>query len=188
MNNIVIAAVGMCGTGKSVVTKYIEETYHFKSIYFGGFILEEVTRRGLEIDSTNEKTVREDLREKDGLDAVAKLAVDRINTFLAEGSNVIIDGLYSFSEYVFLEEKLTKPLVLIAIHSTKQLRYQRLGIREIRPLTPQQVDERDYMEIKNIEKAGPIAIADFHIINDGNFKDLHKHIDTVLDEIINKNK
>lgn len=188
MDNIVIAAVGMCGTGKSVLTQYIEKNYKFKSIYFGGFILEEVKRRGLEINSANEKTVREDLREKDGLDAVAKLAVNRINAFLADGENVIIDGLYSFSEYVFLKEKLTKPLVLIAIHSTKRLRYQRLGIREIRPLTPQQVDERDYMEIKNIEKAGPIAIADFHIINDGNFQDLYKHIDTVFNEIVKKIK
>jgi dephospho-CoA kinase len=184
MDNIVIAAVGMCGTGKSVVTQYIEKNYKFKSIYFGGFILEEVKRRGLEINSTNEKTVREDLRKKNGLDAVAKLAVDRINAYLADGENVIIDGLYSFSEYVFLKEKLKNPIVLIAVHSTKQLRYERLGIREIRPLTPQQVDERDLVEIKNIEKAGPIAIADFHIINDGNFRDLYQYIDSILNEII----
>lgn len=183
-DNIVIAAVGMCGTGKSVVTQYIEKNYDFKLIYFGGFILEEVKRRGLEINSTNEKTVREDLREKNGLDAVAKLAVDRINTYLADGENVIIDGLYSFSEYVFLKEKLEKPPVLIAVHSPKQLRYERLGLREIRPLTPQQVDERDFLEIKNIEKAGPIAIADFHIINDGNFQDLYQNIDSIFNEII----
>ncbi len=186
MNNIVIAAVGMCGTGKSIVTNHIEKKYKFKSIYFGGFILEEVKQRNLEINSTNEKMVREDIRKKNGLDAVAKLAANRIDHYLNTNSNVIIDGLYSFSEYILLKEKLGKQLSLIAIHSAKQHRYQRLGVREIRPLTPEQIDERDYVEIKNIEKAGPIAIADFHIINNGDLQDLYQNIDAVLNELIKK--
>lgn len=186
MENIVIAAVGMCGTGKSVATNHIEKKYNFKSIYFGGFILEEVKRRNLEINSTNEKMVREDMRKKNGLDAVAKMAADRIDAYLNAGSNVIIDGLYSFSEYVFLKERLGERLFLIAVHAAKQHRYQRLGVREVRPLTPEQVDERDYVEIKNIEKAGPIAIADFHIINNGDFPDFYQNIDAVLYELIQK--
>jgi len=186
MDNIVVATVGMCGTGKSVATNYIEETFKFKSIYFGGFILEEVKRRGLEINSANEKFVREDMREKNGLDAVARLAADRIDTYVHAGENVIIDGLYSFSEYLFLKEKLGNRLSLLAVHSAKQLRYRRLGAREVRPLTPGQVDERDYVEIKNIEKAGPIAIADFHIINNGGFLDLYRDIDAVLKKLVKK--
>lgn len=184
MDNIVVATVGMCGTGKSVATNYIEENFDFKSIYFGGFVLEEVKRRGLEINSTNERMVRENMRTQNGPDAMAKLAVDRIETYLNAGSNVIIDGLYSFSEYLYLREKLGKRLSMIAIHSDKQLRYRRLGVREVRPLTPEQVDERDYVEIKNIEKAGPIAIADYHIINNGDFRDLYKNIDTILKKSI----
>jgi dephospho-CoA kinase len=178
--NYVIATVGLCGTGKSVATRYIEEKFQFKSIYFGGFVLEEVKKRNLEINSTNEKMVREDLRKQEGLDVMAKKALGTIETYLAEGTNVIIDGLYSFSEYTYLKEKFPTQLFIIAIHSPRKVRYRRLGKRNIRPLTPQQVDERDYAEIKNIEKAGPIAIADYHIINNKSVQDLQRNIEKIM--------
>ena len=166
MVNLITAIVGLCGTGKSAAAKYIEETYGFKPIYFGGFVLEELKQRNLEINSANEKLVREDLRRRYGLDVIAKRAFKPIKSDLAAGFAVIIDGLYSFSEYLFLKDQFGQQLVLLAIHSPKKLRYHRLGLREVRPLTPAEVDERDFLEIKNIEKAGPIAAADYHIIND----------------------
>ncbi len=183
MDNIIIAIVGMCGTGKSAAAKYIEETFAFKPIYFGGYILEEIKRRHLEINSTNEKIVREDLRNKYGLDVVAKMSINNINSYLTAGFNVIIDGLYSFSEYLYLKEKFRKQLVILSIHSTKTVRYQRLGKRKVRPLTPGQVDERDFSEIKNIEKAGPIAIADYHIMNDCDLQTLYERIKDIFKEL-----
>lgn len=184
MNNIIVAIVGMCGTGKSEAAKYIEETYKFKSVYFGGYVLKEVKKRNLEINADNEKIVREDLRSQYGLDVIARRAVNDINSFLQAGSNVIIDGLYSFSEYLFLKEKFGKQLFVLSIQSTRKIRYQRLGARETRSLTPGQVDERDFSEIKNIEKAGPIAVADYHIINDDDLQRLYEHIDGIFQEIL----
>jgi dephospho-CoA kinase len=184
MANVITAIVGLCGTGKSAATQYIQETYGFTPIYFGGFVLDELKQRNLEINSGNEKQVREELRREYGLDVIAKRALNRIESALATGSNVIIDGLYSFSEYLFLKEKFHRQLVLLAIHSPKKLRYHRLGIREVRPLTPAEVDERDLLEIKNIEKAGPIAVADYHIINDQEMDELYAHIDALVSEIL----
>jgi dephospho-CoA kinase len=180
-DNIITALVGMCGTGKSVAAGYIEKEYGFRAVYFGGFVLEEVKHRNLEIDSGNEKMVREDLRSQHGPAVMAKLAEKKIGHYLSQGSNVICDGLYSFSEYTYLKEKYGKQLVVIAVHSEKKLRYQRLGIREVRPLTPQEVDKRDYTEIKNIEKAGPIAIADYHLLNNGTVEELETQIKTIFD-------
>ena len=186
MSAIITAIVGLCGTGKSAAAKYIEETFKFKPIYFGGFVLEELKKRNLEINSANEKHVREDLRKKYGLDVIAKRASDTIHSYVTAGSNVIIDGLYSFSEYLYLKDKFGKQLVLLSVHSHKTLRYQRLGQREVRPLTPREVDQRDFSEIKNIEKAGPIAVADYHIINNSDIQNLYKDIDKIMNEIIDK--
>jgi dephospho-CoA kinase len=185
MRAIITAIVGLCGTGKSAAAKYIEETFKFKPIYFGGYVLDELKKRNLEINSANEKHVREDLRKKYGLDVIAKRAADTIHSNVTAGANVIIDGLYSFSEYLYLKDKFGNQLVLLSLHSRKTLRYQRLGQREVRPLTPGEVDQRDLSEIKNIEKAGPIAAADYHIINDGDIQDLYKNIDSIMKEIRN---
>ncbi len=184
MANIIIAIVGMCGTGKSEAAKYIRDTFRFIPIYFGGYVLEEVKNRNLDINSSNEKLVREDLRRLFGPAVMAIKAFDSINSYVSGGSDVIIDGLYSFSEYVYLKEKFGQQLVLVAIHSPKKLRYRRLGTRETRPLSPREVDERDFLEIKNIEKAGPIAIADYHIINDGDFQNMYRQIDTIFSQIL----
>jgi dephospho-CoA kinase len=184
MSTIITAIVGLCGTGKSAAAKYIEETFKFIPIYFGGYVLEELKKRNLEINSAHEKHVREDLRKKYGFDVIAKRAANTINSYVTAGFNVIIDGLYSFSEYLYLKDKFGKQLVLLSVHSRKTLRYQRLGQRKFRPLTPLEVDQRDFSEIKNIEKAGPIAVADYHIINDGDIQDLYRDIDSIMKGIL----
>lgn len=184
MKNQIIAIVGLCGTGKSVAAKYLQDKFKLDTIYFGGFVLDEVKKRGLEINSTNEKIVREDLRQKHGPDVMAKLAIEKIKQYISEGKSVIIDGLYSFSEYTYLKEIFGDQLRLIAIHSAKINRYKRLGKRKIRPLSPQQVDERDFTEIKNIEKAGPIAVADYHVINDKGVQDLYHYLHYIFQKKI----
>ncbi|MEO7904607.1 MAG: dephospho-CoA kinase, partial [Candidatus Saccharimonadales bacterium] len=72
----------------------------------------------------------------------------------------------------------------IAIVAPKRLRHRRLTQRPIRPLTQNEANQRDWAEIENLEKGGPIAIADSYIINDGNIEKLHSAIDTEL-ELIN---
>jgi hypothetical protein len=38
---------------------------------------------------------------------------------------------------------------------------------------------RDYSEIENIEKGGPIAMADYLVVNEGSLKDLHKKLNLI---------
>lgn len=183
MDPFIIAIVGMCGSGKSVAAGYIDSQKEFKSIYYGGYVLEEVKNRNLEINSVNEKFVREDLRKLHGPDVMAKKSIKDIDAYLGDGFNTVIDGLYSFSEYLYLKKIYEKKLNILAIHTAKNIRYERLGGRKVRPLTPKQVDDRDFFEIQNIEKAGPIAIADYHIVNDGSIEDLNSNLDNILNQL-----
>lgn len=178
--NKVIAIVGLSGTGKSVATDYLKNKYQLTSIYFGGYVLEEVKKRGLEVNSSNERIVREDLRAENGMDAIAKLAIDEINDLLQKDKHIIIDGLYSFTEYIFLKNILHNQLVLIATHSEKAIRYERLANRPIRPLTKEEVEKRDFLEIAMIEKGGPIAIADYHILNNKDEEYLYNTLDDII--------
>jgi dephospho-CoA kinase len=180
MSSKIIAIVGLAGTGKSLAAEYIKKKYSLKSIYFGGYILKEVKKRKLEVNSNNERIVREDLRVMHGMDVIARMAYKEIDNNRQQGKNIIIDGLYSFAEYIFLKEALRDNLVLIAVHSNKEIRYQRLKKRPVRPLNKDEVDRRDYLEITMIEKGGPIAIADYHLLNNGQADTLYEGIDKVL--------
>ena len=51
--------------------------------------------------------------------------------------------------------------------------------RSERPMQPREVDKRDWSEIENLEKGGPIAIADYFVINDGTLEELHQKLNDV---------
>jgi dephospho-CoA kinase len=44
----------------------------------------------------------------------------------------------------------------------------------VRPLTAEQARARDFAEIENVNKGGPIAMADFTIRNDGTLAELEQ--------------
>jgi dephospho-CoA kinase len=178
-HDTILAIVGLAGTGKSLLTEYLTEKYDLERIYFGGYVLGEVERRGLKLTTLNEKEVRENLRVQHGMAAIAVLALPDIHAALDKGLHVIIDGIYSFSEYVLLRKEFGERLKLVAVHCPRALRYERLGERDRRPLTPAEVDQRDYFEIMNLEKGGPIAIADYHLINDTDIETVYEAIDSI---------
>jgi dephospho-CoA kinase len=178
--NKIIAITGMTGSGKSEVVKFLE--HNFFKIYFGQTTLDEVKKRGWELTPGNEKKTREAIRRKYGMAAYAKLNFKKIKFALSRQS-VVIDGLYSWSEYKVLREKFKDDLIILAVVAPRRLRYQRLITRLVRPLTLKEAEARDIVEIENIEKAGPIAIADYTVINDGTLEELNIKIDNILKTI-----
>ena len=175
----IIATVGLCGSGKSVAGERLEQ-FGFAKVYFGGLTIDEVKRRNLEVNEKNERAVREELRRTHGMGAFALLSLPKVEALLAEGKRVLIDGLYSFSEFKILKEKYGDDLLVIAVFTSRKLRYERLRIREVRPLTFDEAVSRDYSEIENIEKGGPIAMADHTILNDGTKQELIDRLDRIL--------
>lgn len=176
-NRRIVALVGMCGAGKSVISDYFREL-GWNYVYFGGATMDELKRRGLEVNEANEKMVREELRRVHGMGAFAKLKLPEIEAGLAVG-NVIADGLYSWTEYRVLKEKFGETLTLLAVYTSRPLRYQRLAARAVRPLTTEEAEARDYAEIENLEKGGPIAMADLTLFNDGTIEDLRAQLEAI---------
>lgn len=74
-------------------------------------------------------------------------------------------------------------LSLIAVVAPKKLRHHRLASRPERPFTDAEANTRDWTEIENLEKGGPIAIADHYMMNDGDLEKLHAQIDAELRSI-----
>ncbi len=174
-----LALVGMPGAGKSTVALALEQRGFFQ-LRFGGIVTDEVTSRGLPINAENERIVREEFRAVDGMAAIAKRALPDLKTALASRDCIVLDGLYSWSEYKLLQTDLGAELIVVAISCRRAVRYARLAARPIRPLTRQEAEQRDWAEIENLEKGGPIAIADYTLTNDGSESDLLAQFDALI--------
>jgi dephospho-CoA kinase len=168
----VVSVVGMTGSGKSEVSRVFEQN-GFTLIRFGDLTDEEIKRRGLKPGEASERRVREALRREQGADAYAELNLPRIEHAL-KSSNVVVDGLYSWEEYTCLKSCYGENLYLVAVWSSPKTRYKRLANRSSRWLTAEEAASRDRAEIENIAKGGPIAMADFTIINESSLEELMK--------------
>jgi dephospho-CoA kinase len=168
--NKITAVIGMCGSGKSEAVKFFEE-HGYEKVYFGEVVMNEMKARGLEINEKNERETRESLRNEFGMGAMAVKSIDRINELYEKG-NVVIESLYSWEEFKIIKDKFGDAFKLLCIYTTKEIRYERLGERAFRPLTRVEARSRDVSEIEKLDKGGPIAFADYLVINDDSLNDL----------------
>ena len=184
-SNPLVMIVGMCGAGKSSVANVLERR-GWQIIHFGEITMRELNARGLPKNEASERAIREELREVHGPDAYAKLSLPRIKQALAAGPTAI-DGLYSWAEYKFLKLNLESQMHVVAVFATRSVRYERLARRPVRPLSLDEAELRDFAEVENLEKGGPIAIADYVILNDGSEEDLSLSVDRFLSTIYSEN-
>lgn len=192
--NKLVCIVGMTGAGKSVVAdEFVKAGYGY--LRFGQLTLDEVKRRGLQPNEKLEKEIREGFRTKHGMGAFATLNIPKFDELL-KNSNALGDGLYSWTEYKILKERYKDRFFVVAVYTPPTLRYQRLVNRSkdvkndpklrYRSFTLEESEARDYAEIENIEKGGPIAMADYTIINVGRMDEVIKQAREIITELENR--
>ena len=174
----VVSIVGMAGAGKSEVAAVFEEK-GFTRIRFGDVTDEEMVGRGLEPNEENERYIREWLRREHGMSAYARLNLPKIDSAL-KSADVVIDGLYSWEEYTFLKTCYEEDFFVVAVWASPRTRYARLASRSKRPLSPEEAASRDRAEVENINKGGPIAMADFIILNESSLASLHQEVERLI--------
>ncbi len=183
-NHKLIAIVGLTGSGKTEATRFFE-LVGFSIIRFGDLTDDYLKENNLERNEHNERRAREFLRKKHGMEAYAKLNLQKIEELLQQ-NNLVIDGLYSWEEFKFLKNIFSKHFMIIALYAPPELRHFRLTNRLQRPLTKEEAVERDYSEIEHLNKAGPIAFADCTIINTATLIDLKQNVQQVIKTVMDQ--
>ena len=179
-NKKVLVFVGMAGSGKTVCVDYLKSK-GLPSTYFGGITLKEVLNRGLEWNEYNERVVREDLRKKEGNGALAIRILKEIEEFFeAKKYTVVVDGLYSWTEYKIFKDVLGDNAIIIAVVAPRSVRHKRLADRPERSYSAKDANSRDFGEIEGIEKGGPIANADYYLANDMTKESLINDLEKLL--------
>ena len=178
-NAKIIALVGLAGSGKSSAVDYFTQK-GIPKIYFGGIIYQAMNESGIEPTWDNQQIFREEIRAREGKDFVVKRVITGIHNLIQAGQKkIVLDGLYTWSEYKILKHEFPGQLSVIAIVTPKHLRYRRMMKRPERPMQPREVDKRDWSEIENLEKGGPIAIADYFVTNDRGLDELYAQLEAV---------
>lgn len=178
--NKIIALVGMCGSGKSVVCEHLERL-GYKKVYFGGVTMDKLKEAGLDVTPENEKIMREKLRKEYGMAAYAILLLPKIKE-LSKDYNVVLDGLYSWDELKILNKEFPN-MIVVSLITDKKIRYERLSVREFRPLTNTEANNRDIAEIENLAKGGPISYADYFVFNNGTKEETIKRVNEIIESI-----
>jgi dephospho-CoA kinase len=177
----VVSVVGMAGAGKSEVARVFASSGFFR-VRFGDVTDEELKRRGLELNETNERRIRELLRQQHGMAAYAKLNLPRIDS-ARKHSHVVLDGLYSWEEYLFFRDCYGDDFYTVAVWASPRTRYERLSCRAQRGLTIAEAMSRDRSEIEKLNKGGPIAMADFTVINESTIAELQKETERIISQL-----
>lgn len=185
----------MCGAGKSTLSdELVSRGWGY--VRLGQITLDILKERGMKINEANEKAVREAVRKEHGMGAFAKLNLPKFDAIL-EKQNLAADGLYSWSEYKILKDYYGARLTVMAVYAPPALRHERISKRQMgagdtdlrnRNFSKEEARSRDYAEIENIEKSGPIAMADYTILNTGAMEEFKTNILKTLDDYASKNQ
>ena len=151
----------MPGAGKTTIAESLKSK-GFDKITMGDAVRAEAARKKIEPSGSNLGKLMIELREKNGLGAVAELIVDQIKN--SQSNVVLVDGVRSLAEVNVL--KKVGMVKILAIHASGDIRYKFLTERNRSdaPTDREDFTNRDSREM-GVGMSESIALADETISN-----------------------
>ncbi|HIP57855.1 MAG TPA: flagellar hook-basal body complex protein FliE [Archaeoglobus profundus] len=182
----VIAFVGLPLSGKSTAAKVAEEM-GIPVVCMGDIVREEAKKRGLALTDENLGKIANELRQKEGLDAIAKRCIPIIREKGKDVGVVVIDGIRGIAEVERFKREFGDDFILINIEAPLEVRFQR-ALKRGRSDDISSIEElkkRDERELSwNMGEA--IKIANFTIENTSSLEDFKEKIRDILTQIARK--
>lgn len=180
----IIAFVGLPLSGKTTASKIAEEL-GIPVVVMGDVVREEVRRRGLELTDENAGRVATELRENEGMDAIAKRCISKIREKLSERGIVVVDGIRGIAEVERFREEFGDDFILINIEAPLEVRFER-ALKRKRDDDVKTLDDlkrRDERELSwNMGEA--IRLADITIENVGGIDEFKEKVREVIKHFI----
>ncbi len=176
----IIAFVGLPLSGKSTASSVAKEM-GIPVIVMGDIVREEVKKRGLEFNDENAGKIANELREKEGMDAIAKRCIPKIRELNTDV--VVIDGIRGIAEVERFKKAFGEDFILISIECPIEVRFKRaltrcrgddLSIKSIEDLK-----RRDEREI-SWGMLDAMNVANLTVENIGSLEDFKDKIKNIL--------
>ncbi len=179
----VIAFVGLPLSGKSTAAKVAEEM-GIPVVCMGDVVREEARRRGLPQTDENLGRIAEELRRKEGMDAIAKRCIPIIREKGKELGVVVVDGIRGIAEVERFKKEFGDDFVLINIEAPLEIRFER-ALKRRRSDDISSVEElkrRDERELSwNMGEA--MKMANFTIENVGGLEEFKEKVRGILEQL-----
>lgn len=175
----VIAFTGMPGAGKTEAVAAAREL-SIPVVSMGDEVRKETERRGLPLTDEHVGEVAEEMRRTHGMDVWARRCLEKIGGEWV----VIVDGIRNHEE-VELFRSTIPDFILVAIHASPAVRYQRLMARG-REDDGLRVDELKVREKRELSwgLGDVIAMADIVVVNEGSLAAFRKKIKELLSQFL----
>lgn len=175
----VVAFVGYPASGKSEAARMAREM-GVPVVCMGDVVREEAAR--LSIEPTDEAlgAVGRMLREREGMDAIARRTLPALKRLLTEHDVVVVDGIRGIAEVLFFREHLDC-FVLVHIHSQFSTRLERIRSRQ----RSDAISDAHDLKRRDAREEGwglkeAMAMADIVIPNEGTLDELRESVGRVL--------
>jgi dephospho-CoA kinase len=178
----IIAFVGMPASGKSEASKVVHDI-GIDVISMGDVIREEIKRRGLEPTDANTGAVANDLRDKEGMNAVAKRCIPKIRQ--SGGNVVVVDGIRGIAEVKLFNEEFGDDFFLIYLDTPLEIRFERVRQRKRSDDDMASLDDLRRRDERETKWGLPEAIeaADITIENTSTLSSLRARIRNMLETL-----
>ncbi|MDD2681207.1 MAG: AAA family ATPase [Patescibacteria group bacterium] len=182
MPKLILGFAGKLASGKAVCQKYISEKHDAGSARFSASLRDTLNRLYLPISRENMQNLSLDFRNRFGSDILARVIAEDVKNDQHE--IVIVDGVRRLEDVSSLRE--LPNFFLISIDAKPELRYERMKARNENAGDAEKSYE-DFIEDGQREAELQIPevmkSAHFHLDNNGDFDNLYKQIDKILEEI-----
>lgn len=174
---IILAIVGLPGSGKSQAASFFAAK-KVPVLKMGDIVNKYIDEHNLAHEEDIHRQVRENLRKKYGMDALARLNEEKIKVMLEKNFFIVLDGMRSWEEYAFLKKKFTKAKTyIVGLFASKNIRYKRIRQRSYR--SHLYGEERDIHELLKLNMAFLFGQADFIVENNKSVAELESKLEAL---------
>jgi len=179
---LIVGITGTLWAGKGTISDYLVKKW-FNHYSVSDYIVEEIKKRGLEVNRDSMYTVGWDLKQKFWPDFIVKELYKKAKT---EWKDAVIESIRSPWEAVSL--KKLDDFVLLSVDADQKLRYDRIRLRNS---VKDQIDFETFVSNEARELQGSddpskinlpacIEMSDYKLRNDWTFEDFYRQVDEAI--------
>jgi dephospho-CoA kinase len=179
----IVGVVGLNGSGKDEVVKYLKERYAVPLLSVGDIVREIAAKEGVEPTRENLDSITKKYFKQFGEGYFLRLVIEKIQS---SGWKVAgISGIRSPKDIVLLRDAFKQDFILIHVDITDpRVRYTRIHQRGSKrdELSYAEFLQQDQVSEELFQISESIDSADYEISNDGTLEDLHGEVEKLIEK------